>query len=233
MTLAKSERAMFRREVSVMRLARHDGILRLLGLFEDRTHVHLVMPLMACDLATYLQRRHETTPCDETDAKTALPRLLDAVSYLHHLGIAHRDLKPDNILLEDASDLSRLKLADFSISQILKPGETIAKAAGSLEYCAPEVFLRCAGFPADVWALGVITILILFLRQPFGGPTRKMTIANIVDRCILPLPWDNYTSLVKDLVSSMLTTDPKKRITADDALHHPWITIDDTLTVVA
>jgi len=133
-TMAKTERAMFRREIAVMRLARHQSILPLLAVFEDRTHVHLVMPLMQCDLATYLTRRQEEKrPCDEDDARACLPVVIEAVAYLHHLGVAHRDLKPDNILMEDVNDLSRLRLADFSISQILKPDETIHKAAGT--YC--------------------------------------------------------------------------------------------------
>ena len=227
-TMAKTERAMFRREIAVMRLARHQSILPLLAVFEDRTHVHLVMPLMQCDLATYLtQRQEKGEPCDETDARTCLPVVIEAVAYLHHLGVAHRDLKPDNILMEDVNDLSRLRLADFSISQILKPDETIHKAAGSIEYMAPEVFLKHlgAGFPADVWALGVIAILVLFYQQPFGGETKSETIGNILDHTVAELDWSKYTPEARDLfLTKMLAHDSADRITAQDAFeHHPWV----------
>eukprot|EP00632_Arachnochrysis_sp_CCMP2950_P008898 CAMPEP_0185705928 /NCGR_PEP_ID=MMETSP1164-20130828/20886_1 /TAXON_ID=1104430 /ORGANISM="Chrysoreinhardia sp, Strain CCMP2950" /LENGTH=919 /DNA_ID=CAMNT_0028373321 /DNA_START=71 /DNA_END=2830 /DNA_ORIENTATION=+ len=225
---ARDEREMFRREIAVMRLARHDSVLPLLAVFEDRTHVHLVTPLMDCDLASYLRKRQELgAPTDEKDARICLPVVLEAVAYLHHLGVAHRDLKPDNILMDDADDLSRLRLADFSISQILKPDETSSKVAGSVEYMAPEIFLKKgAGFPADVWAVGVIAILVLFYRQPFGwGDSKAETIGAILDNEIDPdLDWASCSPEAKDLfVNQMLVTDPKKRITAHDALEsHAW-----------
>mmetsp|Transcript_1089 Transcript_1089/g.3712 ORF Transcript_1089/g.3712 Transcript_1089/m.3712 type:complete len:124 (-) Transcript_1089:570-941(-) len=91
---------------------------------------------------------------------------------------------------------------------------------------APEVFLKHlgAGFPADVWAMGVIAILVLFYRQPFGGDTKGETIGNILDRKICDLDWDKYSPEARDLFETkMLALDPSDRCTAQDAFeNHPW-----------
>jgi len=225
----KNEAAMFRREIAVMRLARHASILPLLDVVEDRATLHLVTPLMESNLLDYLvERRKRGDPCDEGDARVCLPPLLEAVAYLHHLGVAHRDLKPDNILMENSGNLRTLRVADFSISHVLKPDEAVYKCSGSLEYMSPEAILKDQGasFPADVWALGVIAVLVLFHQQPFAGRSKADTIANILDRNILPLEWHLYSNDARDLIDdNMLHKDPALRITAKHALQaHPWVT---------
>mmetsp|Transcript_932 Transcript_932/g.1232 ORF Transcript_932/g.1232 Transcript_932/m.1232 type:complete len:726 (+) Transcript_932:467-2644(+) len=226
---SKNERDMFRREISIMRLAQHKYVLPLLSIFEDRSHVHLVMPLMSQDLGHYLTKRYQDDdPCTEKDALICMPVIIEAVAYLHHMGIIHRDLKPDNILLEDPDDITRLRLADFSISQILKPGDTINKPAGSIEYMAPEVFLKNIGasFPADIWAVGVIGLIVLFFKQPFAGDSKGETITNILEHEIIPdYDWSTCTSTCRDLfLIQMIHADASKRITAQQALEsHPWL----------
>lgn len=216
-------RVMFRTEVSIMRLTHHEHVLPLLAVFEDVQYVHLVTPLMRSDLSSRLER---TQTFGEHDALRVCAHIFDAVAYLHALGIAHRDLKPENVLCNEDLDYDSIQVADFGISQVLRPEQQITDAAGTIEYTAPEVFLRKGcGFPADCWSVAVIGFLVLHGAQPFIGETKAETIGNILEVEIQckPEAWLAFSAEARDFLGKILMLDPAQRITAREALEHPWI----------
>ncbi len=222
------EREAMRREIAVMRLVRHPHVLPLHAVYEDRTTLYLVTPLTGGELLRRLAGRPRFS---EVGAHDIMAPVLGAVAYLHQLGIAHCDLKPENILCDDEEDeaepFSSIRLSDFGLSRMLRPTEKLKEAAGTIEYCAPEVFLRRGyGTPADMWSVGVIMFLLLRGRLPFSGETKGETITNIlgVDMSVDGDDvWLALSADARELIQRMLTKDATQRITAKEALEHPWM----------
>jgi len=129
-----------KREIEVLKICQHPNIIRLLDVFENPEYIYIVLEYLAGgDLFTYLDKRD--FKITEDRARAIAHQIAVAVYYLHNYGIAHRDLKLENILMVDASDDSQLKLVDFGLSKILGPGETSTDPFGTLSYVAPEVLL--------------------------------------------------------------------------------------------
>ena len=160
-------------------------------------------------------------------------QLFRAARYLHDRDIAHADMKPDNILLQDAS-VSSLRLIDFGLAVHVKAdAEQLYRPRGSLNYMPPEMFFEGVPFgcPADMWSLGVVLFTLACGVLPFGGATeaavvgeittaeeaRNARFATLPQFCALAEP-------LKDLIGQLLRTDPAVRMTAHAALLHPWMT---------
>lgn len=142
------------------------------------------------------------------------------------LQIVHRDLKPENLLFSDKSDSPRLMIADFGLSKILKHHDDILMTAcGTPGYVAPEVLKQLGyGRSVDIWSVGVILYTVLCGYTPFWGEDH-----NALFQCILKGVydfdedyWSDISDEAKDLINKMLEYDPDRRITAHDALQHPW-----------
>ncbi|KAK7237363.1 protein serine/threonine kinase [Aureococcus anophagefferens] len=218
------EIAGIRDEVSVLRLARHPNVLRLLDVYEDDDHVDLVLQLVAGgDLQKRLDGR---PPLAEGAARAVLRPLCDATAYLHELGIIHRDLKPENILVGDR--WCDVVVADFGLSKVLLGAETLRDAVGTLCYVAPEL-LEGAQYTqtVDTWALGVILFLMLRGRLPFDGDSEDEIAARIRRADLGDVrAWTGVSRTAKDLLLRLLTIAPF-RLPARDALTHPWFRARD------
>ena len=144
------------------------------------------------------------------------------MAYLHDLGIVHRDLKPENILCGE--NLEDLKIADFGLSKMVLPTEKMDAACGTLSYVAPEVLTKQGyGKEADLWSIGVILFLLLLGKLPFDADTHDEIIKSTIQGKLKPpSSWNNLTEEAKDIITKLLTRDTKQRITAKDALKHPW-----------
>jgi serine/threonine protein kinase len=154
--------------------------------------------------------------------------LLDAVAYLHSLNIAHRDLKPTNLLLKSVDDDSDVKIADFGLSKILGENALMQTACGTPIYVAPEVLSGEAyEREVDLWSIGVIMYILLCGFPPFfnDGTDVGMLFDQIMTGTFeFPDPyWTNISDDAKNLIKQFLTVDPAKRPTAEEALKHPWI----------
>ncbi|XP_077210312.1 calcium-dependent protein kinase 20-like isoform X2 [Tasmannia lanceolata] len=143
----------------------------------------------------------------------------------HKHGVMHRDLKPENFLYANKKETSPLKAIDFGLSVFFKPGERFNEIVGSPYYMAPEVLKRNYGPEVDVWSAGVILYILLCGVPPFWAETEQ-GVAQAIIRSVIDFkrdPWPKISDNAKDLVKRMLDPDPKRRLTAQEVLDHPWL----------
>ncbi|KAK3162240.1 hypothetical protein QOZ80_1BG0087250 [Eleusine coracana subsp. coracana] len=216
-----------RREVQIMyHLAGQPNIVELKGAYEDKQSVHLVMEL--CAGGELFDRIIAKGKYTEREAAALLRTIVEIVHTCHSLGVIHRDLKPENFLLLSKDEHAPLKATDFGLSVFFKQGEVFKDIVGSAYYIAPEVLKRSYGPEADIWSVGVILYILLCGVPPFWAESEH-GIFNAILRGQVDFssdPWPRISSGAKDLVRKMLTSDPKKRISAYDVLNHPWIKED-------
>lgn len=160
----------------------------------------------------------------EGDAKSVLIQILNVAAFCHLQGVVHRDLKPENFLYTSKDESSQLKAIDFGLSDFVKPDERLNDIVGSAYYVAPEVLRRSYGTEADVWSIGVIAYILLCGSRPFWARTESGIFKAVLkaDPNFDDPPWPSLSSESKDLVKGLLNKDPEKRMTAAQALSHPW-----------
>ncbi|XP_065440415.1 calcium/calmodulin-dependent protein kinase type II subunit beta isoform X11 [Chrysemys picta bellii] len=154
-------------------------------------------------------------------------QLLESVTYMHHYAIVHRDLKPENLLLASKCKGAAVKLADFGLAiEVQGDQQAWFGFAGTPGYLSPEVLRKEAyGKPVDIWACGVILYILLVGYPPFWDEDQHKLYQQIKAGAYdFPSPeWDTVTPEAKNLINQMLTINPAKRITAHEALKHPWV----------
>ena len=164
----------------------------------------------------------------ELDACRTIRAVLSAIQYLHHHNIVHRDIKPENILYRTKAEDANVVLVDFGIAAHMKDdNEVLTSVCGSFGYAAPEILAKKGhGKAVDMWSLGVITYTMLCGYTPFRSDDAAALAAETQrgkvefhDRY-----WKNVSAEAKDFVKACLTVDPKKRLTADQGMAHPWLT---------
>jgi len=211
-------------EVAILNKVSHPNIISLKALYDTDENLYLVMELVTGgELFDKIVEKGQYT---EREASIVVKKILDAVQYLHSLHIAHRDLKPENLLLKSGDD-TEVMLSDFGLSKIIGEEQMMRTACGTPYYVAPEV-LAATGYDkeVDLWSVGVITYLLLCGFPPFYGDGLPEVFEQIMKaEYDFPEPyWDDISSEAKDLINHLLVVDPAKRLTADQALQHPWIT---------
>ncbi|KAH0864590.1 hypothetical protein HID58_081801 [Brassica napus] len=215
-----------RREVKLLKaLSGHRHMVKFYDVFEDADNVFLVMEL--CEGGELLDRilaRGGRFP--EADAKRILVQILSATAFFHLQGVVHRDLKPENFLFTSKNEDAVLKVIDFGLSDFSRFGnQRLNDVVGSAYYVAPEVLHRSYGTEADIWSIGVISYILLCGSRPFYGRTESA-----IFRCVLranpnfeDTPWPSISPIAKDFVRRLLNKDHRKRMTAAQALAHPWL----------
>ncbi|MBN3284726.1 DAPK3 kinase, partial [Polyodon spathula] len=215
------------REVNILREIQHPNIITLHDIFENKTDVILILELVSGgELFDFLAEKESLT---EEEATQFLKQILDGVHYLHSKSIAHFDLKPENIMLLDKNVPSpRIKLIDFGIAHQITAGNEFKNIFGTPEFVAPEIVnYEPLGLEADMWSIGVITYILLSGASPFLGETKQETLTNIsaVNYDFDEEYFMHTSELAKDFIRRLLVKDPKKRMTIEDSLQHPWIKV--------
>lgn len=220
---------MVRNEIAVLKKVSmgHQNILTLVDYFETMNNLYLVTDLaLGGELFDRICRKGSYY---ESDAADLIRATLSAVAYLHDHGIVHRDLKPENLLFRTPEDNADLLIADFGLSRIMDEEQfhVLTTTCGTPGYMAPEIFKKTGhGKPVDLWALGVITYFLLCGYTPFDRDSdfEEMQAILNADYSFTPLEyWRGVSDSAKDFIRRCLTIDPNKRMTAHEALQHPFV----------
>ncbi|KAK7198953.1 mitogen-activated protein kinase kinase 3 [Novymonas esmeraldas] len=209
-------------EVETMSLLSHPNIVKLEETFQDDSCLSIVMEYLP---GGSLQHRIDRQSVSETETRRFITQLLMAVEYIHEKGIVHRDLKPSNCLLSQ-NDLV-VKISDFGLSVFAGNEQCLTTCCGTLHFMAPEILLeKNYGKPVDMWAMGVMAHVIFLGRYPFQART-EAALTKEICRGYHP-PEDGVGAVrcpppLQDFISQLLLYDPHRRMTAKDALKHPWI----------
>ncbi|KAF4657473.1 hypothetical protein FOL47_008415 [Perkinsus chesapeaki] len=225
-------------EIDCLKKMRHKNLVNLHELFETKQCLWLVMEYMQGGQIADLFA--ESDHFSERLAALAIKQVLAGVHYIHSMGVVHRDLKLENLLLSEKSQKAEVKIADFGLSYILgKKFE--ARDSMKLKNCteihepfcgtplcmAPEVARKRAqyGPQADMWSVGCVLYELLSGLEPFDAETEEELYSAIQDAnpSFSDPEWREASGPAKDLTKKLLTADPVKRLSAREALEHEWL----------
>lgn len=232
------------REIKLLQRLHHPSIIKPREVYEDAEYLHIITDL--CTGGELFDKIIETGTRGfaEVEASRIVHQILTAVSYMHSRGVVHRDLKPENILFENNNNgiHSPIKIVDFGLAR--RYGESsrsrgeeegepysyyMTTIVGTPYYIAPEVLQKKYDKSCDLWSVGVISYILLCGYPPFNGATSR-EVHDSVKRGRYYFPAEDWcgTSIVaRDFIRRLLQKDANKRMTAEQALDHPWLARHD------
>ena len=204
-------------EIEMLSRLRHPFITQILDSFETDKHIFIVMEYICGDLLGFIRKRGKLS---ESVAKVIFKQIIEGLKYIHRKKIVHRDIKLDNILIDLTNTV---KICDFGVSKKINKGDVMYDHCGTPAYIAPEIFKNHGyeGFACDIWSAGVTLYYMLGGIQPFCAESIKD-----LEKIILEGKYDKLEDVspeANDLINGMLQLDPKKRLTEEEILKHPWI----------
>jgi len=209
-------------EAEIMQQLKHKNILKLQHITEDDINIYIIMEYAKHgDLLQYLHTRQMIS---ENEARKLFVQLLDALDYAHQKNIVHRDIKLENILLDNDNEVI---IGDWGFAEYWEPNKKIKCNLGSNFYAAPEVFLgqEITGPEADIWSLGIVLYTMITGLFPFTGSNNEEILDNIMKGNIkIPSYCSKYLS---GLICDMLTSEPNLRISMNEIRTHPWLKLGE------
>ncbi len=212
-------------EVQILAKMDHPNIVKYYETYEDEAYINIVMEYLQGEDLFKLISTQKNDNFTEKDIAEIISCILRALAYIHGQGIVHRDIKPENILFSKNSKYETLKLIDFGLSTVFKSDKRYR--VGSPYYMSPEVIEGIFSFKTDVWSVGVILYVMLTGNFPFKGKTNIEVFEQIKQKTsnFNHLNESKCSYLAKDLVLKLLNKNESKRLSVDEALHHPWFRI--------
>jgi len=217
-------------EINILKKIDHPNIMKIFEFYSTPTTYYLILEFCeGGDLNDFVS----TNKLSEFQVIYIMFQIFSAMNYCHKMNILHRDLKPDNILIKKNEDgLCRVKICDFGTSSIFKKGQNHKEIIGTLCYMAPEVFKEKYNQKCDLWSCGVIMYILLTGKTPFIGRDDDQIIEKILFDSYNTDLIKKYNRHTKELLSKLLEKDPKKRISADEALNHKVFYINKTKEIL-
>ena len=236
-------------EIEIMKRVRHPHIVTLYELYESSSCMWLILELVdGGDLNYYISGREHYS---EKVISHHFKQILQGLHYLHQQGVVHRDLKLDNVLMKGDHEYGEVKIADFGLSALVQLSERgydrnlsskrkgfvgLQEMWGTASYFAPEVIDRAYGPQADMWSAGCILYEMLTGQHPFDAETEedlydKIQHVKTSTEVEAGPAWANTSEGAKDLLFKILKVNPVERLSASEALSHPWITSNESATV--
>lgn len=215
-------------EINVLSfLPKHKYIITLQDVFESPAFIFMVFELApGGELFDYLTKMVKLS---EKKTRQIMYQVFTALEHMHACDVIHRDLKPENILLDDHFNV---KVSDFGFSVVAKETEQLSELLGTPGYLAPEMLKRSVepdspGYnkQIDLWACGVVMYTLLAGFPPFWHRKQLVMLRSIMEgkyEFVSP-EWDEISDQAKDMIKQLLIIDPQKRLTASDALAHPFL----------
>lgn len=222
--LDPNRRKSVKREIKLMEKMRNQHIIRLYEVIDTSKYVILIMEYVGGGSLHGYLKAQSNRRLEEKEAKRIFKQIVEGIRYCHNRCITHRDIKLENLLLDDHYNI---KIIDFGFSTCIPNEKKIKIFCGTPSYMAPEIVNKTeyCGPPADIWALGVLLFTILSGCFPYRGATDKELYSKIT-RADYKLPAEVHNSLsgaAIDLISSLFNTNADARPTAKQILNHPWL----------
>jgi calcium/calmodulin-dependent protein kinase I len=220
--LNKEELAVIHDEVDIMQKVSHPNCVKMYELYDTKKKLYMVLEILRG--GELFDRIVKKRFFSEQQAAQVIQSVVSAIQYLHKIGVVHRDLKPENLLYATKEDDSIIKLTDFGLAKFTQV--KMATACGTPGYVAPEILSgKPYGPEVDLWSVGVILYILLCGFPPFYDENTSNLYRTIkAGKFDFPSPyWDEISDPAKNLISRLLTVDPKQRATSEQVLAHPWV----------
>ena len=216
-------------EIEIMKKVKHPNCIAFHDMYDCKEKLYIVMELVTG--GELFDRIIDAGHFSETEAAKCFKQIIQAVGYLHSIGIVHRDIKPENILYMSTDPDSPVKLVDFGLGKIIdihgSQRAHMMTVCGTPSYLAPEVIQRTGyGKECDIWSCGVILYILLSGCPPFDqGKAPRLLFQDIMNAnySFPPDYWKLVSQEAQDLVRKMMVVNIQSRMTPDQVLDHPWM----------
>lgn len=222
--LIKSQKisSKIQREIRLMKYFNHPNIIKLYQVLDTAQNIFVVMEYVSG--GELFELVNDSRGFDEATSRRYFRQIIDGVEYCHQNLVSHRDLKLENILVDEKGVI---KIADFGLSNFMKDGQFLRTSCGSLHYASPEIVkgIQYTGAEIDIWSCGVILYAMLTGSLPFEDESKAVIVEKITKGAYM-IP-SQVSPLARDLVAKMLKVNPVERISIQEIKRHPWFVNTD------